>query len=226
MTELVRVDRHSPEVAELVLDDPDHRNALSVALRDRISDHLDELAADPDLKVLVVSGEGPVFCAGFDLKEFERAFTDEVFSTQLWASSDRYHRAVVEFPVFMIAAVAGPAIAGGMDLAVLCDLRVAATTSWFAHPEHAFGEVVYGPLRDLVGGGFARDLAFTGRRVEADEALRIGLVTRVVPAENVRTAALALAEEIAAPPREIVVRMKAKGRRFSSPNPDAGTLDL
>ena len=131
------------------------------------------------LKSLIVTGAGAVFSAGFDLGEF--AVDEPGFQERLWASSDRYHSTVLRFPLPTIAAVNGPALAGGFDLAVLCDLRVAASSARFAHPEHTFGDVVYGPLRDLIGGSVARELVYTGRPVDADEALRIGLVSAVVP---------------------------------------------
>ena len=98
----------------------------------------------------------------------------------LWASSDRYHDAVAQCPLVTIAAVNGPAIAGGFDLAVLCDLRVASATARFAHPEYTFGDVVYGPLHDLVGGAVARELTMTGRVLSAQEAKALHLVTDVV----------------------------------------------
>ena len=83
---------------------------------------------------------------------------------------------MLRFPLPTVAAVNGPALAGGFDLAVLCDLRVAATTARFAHPERTFGDVVYGPLHDLVGGAVARELCFTGRVVDAtDEGARPGV---------------------------------------------------
>lgn len=104
----------------LALDRPERRNALSASLRDAISD-----AIDPCIKVVVITGTGPVFCAGFALGEFDRAATDPDFAERLWASSDRYHHTVRTCPVPTIAAINGPAIAGGFDLAVLCDLRVA-----------------------------------------------------------------------------------------------------
>ena len=81
-----------PDHAVLTLERPERRNALSVALRDAVSDALDELANDQAVKAVLVTGAGPVFCAGFDLKEFDRAATDEAFSAELWASSDRFHR--------------------------------------------------------------------------------------------------------------------------------------
>jgi enoyl-CoA hydratase len=226
VSELAVVVRHGDSVAELVLNAPERRNALSIAMRDAIADQLGLLADDTDLRALVISANGPVFCAGFDLGEFDTALRDAEFAGRLWSSSDRYHEAVATFPVFTVAAVSGPAIAGGFDLAVLCDLRVAASDAYFEHPEHAFGEVVYGPLEDLVGGGFARDLAFTGRRLVAEDALRIGLVSKVVATDEVRSAALALAHKAATPPRDVIVRMKRKALRRSAARAATGTLDL
>ena len=114
--------------AVLTLNRPERRNALSVALRNAISDALDELATDPSVKTVALTGAGTVFSAGFDLKEFDKAAEDQGFMAELWASSDRFHRTVWGFPLPLIAAINGPAIAGGFDLAVMCDLRVAATT--------------------------------------------------------------------------------------------------
>jgi enoyl-CoA hydratase len=142
--------------AVLTLNRPDKRNALSVALRDAISDALDSLASDESVKCIVFTGAGTVFCAGFDLSEFTRAAEDEAFGRELWASSDRYHDTVLRFPLPTIATINGPALAGGFDLAIMCDLRIASSTARFAHPERTFGDVVYGPFHDLVGGAVAR----------------------------------------------------------------------
>src|SRR5207247_145660 len=99
--------------ATLTLNRPAKRNALSVELRDAISDALDELATDSAIKAVVITGAGPVFSAGFDLSEFERAAGDEAFGRDLWASSDRYHETVLRFPLPTLAAINGPALAGG-----------------------------------------------------------------------------------------------------------------
>jgi enoyl-CoA hydratase len=117
---------------------------------------------------------------------------------------------VLTFPLPTVAAVNGPALAGGFDLAVMCDLRVASTTARFAHPEISFGDVVYSPLHDLVGGAVARDLALTGRSVDADEAFRLHLVSAVVPPAEVLPTALARAAAMTQSPREILLRTKAK----------------
>lgn len=107
----------------------------------------------------------------------------------------------------------------------MCDLRVVAESATFAHPEVRFGDVVYGPLHDLVGGAAARDLCFTGRRIDGAEAHRLGLATRLVPAERVVDEALDLAAEIAQSPREMLVRLKAKAVRRAGAG-QAATLDL
>jgi enoyl-CoA hydratase len=211
-------------VAVLTLNRPAKRNALSIALRDAVSDALDTLAADERVKCVVVTGAGPSFSAGFDLGEF--SIDEPGFQERLWASSDRYHATVLRFPLPTIAAVNGPALAGGFDLAVLCDIRVAAASARFAHPEHTFGDVVYAPLHDLVGGGAARELVLTGRNVDAEEALRLGLVSSVVPDGAVLEEALRLASMVCEGPRDVLLRTKAKMLRRAGIDAGTGTLDL
>ena len=208
-------------VAMLTLTRPARKNALSIALRDEMSDALDLLAIDDACRALVITGEGDVFCAGFDLDEFARP----ELSDELWASSDRWHRTLMEFPLPMVAAVNGAAYGGGFDLAAMCDLRVAATTARFAHPEHSFSQVVYGPLRDLVGGSIARDLALTGRRIDAEEAHRLGVANRIVAPGDLLAEARAVATEIALAPRDVLLAMIAKIRRRAGFTMGA-TLDL
>jgi enoyl-CoA hydratase len=222
---MLRIDQAGDGVATVTLDRADKKNALSVELRDRISDALDALATDETVKVVVLTGEGNVFSAGFDLKEFERGIEDPAFGEQLWASSDRYHRTVFAFPLPIVAAVNGPAIAGGFDLAVMCDIRIAADTATFSHPEVTFGDVVYSPLHDLVGGAVARDLCFTGRKVDAAEALALRLVSRVVPPADLAAAAAETAAQIARVPRPLLLRTKAKVLRRAAIAVE-GTLDL
>lgn len=194
----------------ITLNRPERKNALSIAVRDEVSDALDALAADERVKSVVVTGAGDVFSAGFDLGEFQNAFDDRSFADLLWASSDRFHHALLTFPLPLVAAVNGPALAGGFDLAVCCDMRVAADTARFAHVEYTFGDVVYGPLREIVGGAMARELSMTGREIGAAEALEIRLVNRVVPAGDLLDAAREMTEAIAAAPRANLVRTKAK----------------
>ena len=206
----------APAVVKLTLNRPEKRNALSIALRDTVSDTLRALAGREDVKVVVLTGAGDVFSAGFDLKEFERLQEEPELGEALWASSDRFHRGVIEFPLPLVAAVNGPALAGGFDLAVMCDLRVASESARFAHPELAFSEALYTPLHDLVGGAVARELCLTGRSVDAVEALDLRLVSSVVPRAGLLDEAKRVAVEIARAPREILLRMKAKITRRSA----------
>jgi enoyl-CoA hydratase len=196
-------------IATLTLNRTEKKNALSIALRDALSDAMDALAVDEGVKTVVITGAGNVFSSGFDLREFQQP----ELSDQLWASSDRFHATVLQFPLPLVAAVNGPAIAGGFDLAVMCDLRVAAETARFAHPEIEFGDVVYGPLHDLVGGAVARELCFTGRVVEATEAKSLGLVSSVVPAGALMDEVSRFTDQIVRAPRDVLLRTKAKAVR-------------
>jgi len=157
VAELLSVTEPHDGVVVLRLERPEKKNALSIALRDEMSEALTGLVADEQVKVVVVTGAGDTFSAGFDLSEFER-IDDAAYAERLWASSDRWHRTLLELPLPTIACVNGPALAGGFDLAVMCDIRVASQTARFAHPEHRFSDVVYGPLHDLVGGAVAREV--------------------------------------------------------------------
>ena len=206
MADQVLVDGPQEGVATITLNRPEKRNALSIAVRDAVSDALDRLAADDGCKVVVVTGAGEVFSAGFDLREFEQP----ELADELWASSDRFHRAWLEFPLPTVAAVNGPALAGGFDLAVMCDVRVASDTARFSHPELSFGDVVYGPLHDLVGASVARDLCLTGRAMDAVEALRLGFVSAVVPGDELTAQAVETTSAIARAPRDVLLRTKAK----------------
>jgi len=214
------------EHAVVTLHRPEKRNALSVALRDAVSDAFDELTTDESLKCIVVTGAGNVFSAGFDLSEFTRAAEDPEFNRELWASSDRYHDVVLRCPLPTIAAINGPALAGGFDLAILCDLRIAATTARFAHPERTFGDVVYTPLYDLLGGAVARSLAIGGRELDAAEALAVGLVERVVEPDELAAATDELARRVAMAPRDVLLRTKAKALRRAGFGAETPTLEL
>ena len=224
MLETIDIRPATAGVATIVLNRPAKKNALSIALRDEVSDAVDAFAADPAVKVIVVTGAGPVFSAGFDLGEF-RNLGDPAYAERLWASSDRFHHTLLACPVPTIAAVNGPALAGGFDLAVLCDLRIASATAVFAHPEVTFGDVVYGPLHDLVGGAVARELVLTGRTVDAAEARALRLVSAVVAPDALESEVARVAAEIARAPRELLLRTKQKIIRRAGVHP-ARTLDL
>ena len=119
---------------------------------------------------------------------------------------------MLRFPLPTIAAVNGPALAGGFDLAVLCDLRIASTTARFAHPERTFGDVVYGPLHDLVGGAVARELTIGGRELDAPtRRSQLHLVGEVVPAEALTRRDRRRGRAIVAAPRDVLDAHQGQG---------------
>jgi enoyl-CoA hydratase len=180
-------------VGTLTLARPDRRNALSIELREELSQVLAAWRDDPAVGAVVLTGEGTVFSAGFDLDEFQQP---ERFDAIL-DSSSRYHRDVWSFPKPIVAAVNGAAMGGGFDLACLCDLRLASATASFGHPEIKFGAPpLFTPLRWIVGDGVARDLCLTGRRIDAAEAHRVRLVSEVVEPAALAARAAAVARTI------------------------------
>jgi enoyl-CoA hydratase/carnithine racemase len=188
-------------VATLTLARAERRNALSIKLRDEISDQLDSWATDPAVRAVVLTGEGSTFCAGFDLDEFAQPDLGPTIRD----SSRRYHLSVWRFPKPLLAAINGPAVAGGMDLCVLCDFRIASANAVFGHPEIKFGAPpLFTPLQWIVGVGIARDLCLTGRRIDAHEALRIGLVNSISEPEQVLDDALAMARTIIEAPQAAI----------------------
>ena len=185
-------------IAVLTLARPDKRNALSIRMRTELMDALATWRDDGDVRVVVLAADGAAFSAGFDLGEFGRP----ELAHAIRHNSTAYHRAVWGFPKPVIAAVNGPAMGGGFDLALLCDMRIASTAATFGHPEIKFGAPpLFTPLRWIVGDGLARDLCLTGRPIEAEEALRIGLVSRVVAPAALGDEARAVARQIAEAPQ-------------------------
>jgi len=192
----VRVERSGP-VTTVILDRPEARNAVDGATAQALADAFRAFDVDEDAAVAVLWGAGGSFCSGADLK---------AMSNRVEPDGDGPmgpSRMVLSKPV--IAAVAGHAVAGGLELACWCDLRVVEESATFGVFCRRFGV----PLIDggtfrlprLVGLGRALDLILTGRAVDAEEALRIGLADRVVPHGAARAAAEELARELAALPQ-------------------------
>lgn len=160
-------------VALLRLNRPEQRNALSAALRNALADTLEELAGDDAVKAAILTGAGETFCAGFDLKELQEGNAAAIFD-----EAQRYHRCVHTFAKPLIAAVNGPALAGGMDLATMCDLRLAVRTARFGQPQVRFGvPAAYDLTRTQVPEAMARRLCLTGDQISAEEALGCGYVS-------------------------------------------------
>jgi enoyl-CoA hydratase len=191
-------------VAVLTLNRPEKRNALSRALRDEIVLRLDALEKSSAVRVAVLTGAAPAFCAGFDRTEFSGDGMGEVF-----AQAIAYHHRVYTFPKPLIAAVNGPALGGGCDLAAMCDFRLASTTAVFGQPQVRFGApAVYDLMRAVIGTGAAREMCLTGRQYDAREALSIGLVNRVLDPGELLESALAVARETASLPEGIAETAK------------------
>jgi len=206
--DLLLLEQDGP-VALVTLNRLEKRNALSIVLRDDIAACLEQLEQDDEVSVVIITGNGPAFCAGFDLAE--AANLDPAFVERNSRSSIRYHDQVANFKKPVIAAVNGPALAGGLDLAVLCDIRIASETASFAHPEIKFGvAVMYEALKEIVGGGPARELCLTGRRIDAAQALSLGLVSEVVPQDCLIDEARAMARVVAEAPLAALMSVKAR----------------
>jgi enoyl-CoA hydratase/carnithine racemase len=196
MPDSVRTDRRDDGVAVLRIDRPP-LNALSGAVLDEIAASARELADDSDVKTVVVLGGAKAFAAGADISEFGGPTEARAISTRFRAAFD----AVAEIPRPVIAAINGVALGGGLELALACDLRIAADNARLGQPETLLG-VIPGAgatqrLPRLVGSARAKELIWSGRQVKADEALAIGLVDRVAPAAELEEAAFAWARSFA-----------------------------
>ncbi len=190
--------------AVLTLNRPDKRNALSRALRHEIVARLDEFERNESIRAVVLTGSGPSFCAGFDRAELLGGEMEQVF-----ADANEYHRRVFTFLKPLIAAVNGPALGGGCDLAAMCDFRIAGVPAIFGQPQVRFGAAAsYELMRVVVGTGHAREMCLTGRNYDAQEALAIGLVNRVVEPEDLLPATTTLAATIATLPPEVAENAK------------------
>ncbi len=165
-------ERPAEGVARLVLNRPDSKNALSQALRLALVERLTELAADDRIQSVIITGAGDVFCAGFDLKELSQGDSATIF-----ADAGDYHRSLHRFPKPLIAAVNGPAMAGGMDLALMCDFRLGTASARFGQPQIRFGiPAAYDLVASVCDEGTARMLCLTGNVLDSDTALARGVL--------------------------------------------------
>lgn len=199
MTQSLTILEESDGTAVLTLNRPEKRNALSRALREEIVERLDGLASRDSVRAVVLTGAGSVFCAGFDRSEFAAGGMEETLAESL-----AYHRRVFTFSKPIIAAVNGPALGGGCDLAAMCDIRLAATSATFGQPQVRFGvAAAYDLMRTVIGAGAAREMCLTGRTYGAQEALTNGFINRVAEPSDLMEAATAIAAEIAGLPEDM-----------------------
>lgn len=196
-------------VAWIRLNRPEALNALSSALTEALELMLERVAGLDDVGVVVLSGRGRAFCAGNDLTEMAAVGPEaaEALARRQAALLDRFAR----LPQVTLAAIDGFALGGGLMLAVAQDLRMASDRARFGLPEVTLGfNPAYGIARllDVAGGAHGRDLLLTGRTIHASEALRMGLVNRVVAAPTLEASAQAWATEIARSPRSALAATK------------------
>ncbi|MFL6172558.1 MAG: enoyl-CoA hydratase/isomerase family protein [Marmoricola sp.] len=218
----LRLERPSPGVARLVLDNPAQRNAMSDAMTESWTRAIDELAADPDVRVVVVTGEGSAFCSGGNPAwiagepdaEVDYLRTRMIAFYRAWLSIRK-----LEVPT--IAAINGHAVGAGLCMALACDIRYAAAGARMSVPFVRLGmhpgmAATY-LLPNAIGDAAARELLLTGRAVEGDEALRIGLVSQVFAQDAFDAEVQAIAEQIAGtapiPSRYTKVALRDGGHR-------------
>jgi enoyl-CoA hydratase/carnithine racemase len=220
----LRIDRPSDGVVLLTLDNPDQRNAMSEPMTQAWVTTMAELAADPGVRTVVVTGAGSAFCSGGDPRWI--AGEPDAPVHRLRERMMAFYRswlAVAALEVPTIAAINGPAVGAGLCLALACDIRYAAASARMSVPftrlgMHAGMGATY-TLPKVVGAAAARELLLTGRMVRADEALRIGLVSEVAPDEAFLDLVLERAAGIAAT-APIASRLTKAGLR------DGGASDL
>lgn len=206
------------KVAVVTLNRPDALNALNSQLMDELTEALLALDADDDVGAIVLTGSEKAFAAGADIKEMaEKGFVDvftEDFITANWEEATRVRKPI-------IAAVAGYALGGGCELAMMCDFILAADSAKFGQPEIKLG-VIPGAggtqrLTRFIGKSKAMEMVLTGRMMDAEEAERAGLVSRIVPSEDLLDEALKVARTIADLSRpSVMVAKEAVNRAYES----------
>jgi enoyl-CoA hydratase/carnithine racemase len=210
-TDLVLLAPAAEGVLRLTLNRPQALNALDRDLTAALEAALERVAAMDDVRVLLVCGQGRAFCAGNDIKEMQSLTSGDdaqALATRHAVLMDRFAR----LPQVTLGVIDGHALGGGLMLAVAQDLRIASDRARFGLPEVTLGfNPGYGIARflDIAGGAHGRDLLLSGRVIHAGEALRMGLVNRVVAPPTLDASALKWASEIAASPREGLAATKA-----------------
>ena len=204
----------------LTLDRPDRRNALHPDLIHSLADALTQVQEDTSINVALITGAGAAFCAGLDLHHL--ASLEAAQKVEYMRSYFALFKQIYELPQPVIAAINGPAVAGGFDIAAACDLRLCSPAATFAQTEILLGitQILY-PIYKVIGLGRAKELALTGEPITAGEAHRIGLVNRVCPAEELVEQAVALAQQLAAKPRQALLATKRLSRDLLDLNAEA-----
>ncbi|HEX4017744.1 MAG TPA: enoyl-CoA hydratase-related protein [Frankiaceae bacterium] len=208
LADVVALEKLSSSISTITLNRPEKLNAMTFELVGQLHDALDEVAADSDCKVVVLTGAGRGFCAGLDLRDFgrppapgEHPRINKAIDGQAFMSNLTVH--LRQTPQIVIAAVNGVAFGGGLAIACGCDVRIAADSARFCSAFIRTGLTgtdigISYLLPQLIGASRAADLIFSGREVNAIAAERMGLVSEVVPSDELMPAALAYADMVAA----------------------------
>jgi methylglutaconyl-CoA hydratase len=209
-----------PPAALITLNRPDKRNALSRALIQALTSAVQRAKDDSAVRSVILTGVGPAFCAGMDLAELEETLKQPAESA-IWEDAQRLaslYDLIYTLPKPTIAAVNGPAVAGGAGLVSVCDLALAVPTALFGYTEVRRGLVAAMVMPHLlrhVGERDARYLLLTGELIDAQEASRIGLINRVVPADQLLDQALTWAKSLADGGPNALALTKSLLQRFS-----------
>jgi enoyl-CoA hydratase len=196
------------QIGWLTLNRPERRNALSPDMLDEIVSCLRTWSQGTAVSVVVIGGEGPAFCSGLDRDWIGSDSEDDRRALQF--ASSAFHRELFGLRIPTIAMIHGFALGTGMDVGVMCDMRVASDDAVFGHPEIAQGgPPLFTPLRSIVGDGWARDLCLTGRLISAEEASRMGLINQVVARSQLRETTRELANHVARSPRPALIATKS-----------------
>jgi len=192
---------HSQHVAWLKFSNPSKHNALSLAMWKDLPKVLDRLSENPELRVLIVSGEGAHFSSGGDISEFETVFKTLESSKDFSDAIEVAFEKLVHFRAPTIAKIRGGAVGGGCGLALACDIRIADETAFFAITPAKLGIIYPFPeisrLTTTVGFPMAKDMLFSARKIKNDEALSIGLANQLFPAGELDAEVLRYAEQLA-----------------------------
>lgn len=185
-------------IATVTMNRPEKRNAMNTALLDGLTKSFNQLETNPDVRVVVIRGEGKAFCAGLDLRELSSrqggSGDPETGVTKVFQQIERSRHPT-------IAMVQGDALAGGCELALHCDLRVASDAARFGMPLARLGLVVPFPLgqklMEIIGPAFTKQILFTGQPIDAKRAYEIGMIHQLVSASELESATYGLARTIA-----------------------------
>jgi enoyl-CoA hydratase/carnithine racemase len=191
-----------PPLARLRLNVPERRNAMSLAMWRALPGLCSQIEARADARVIILEGAGGHFCAGADISKFDEVYRDAEATRSYLDAIETCFRALIAIDRPTIARIEGSAVGGGLALAICCDLRFAAEDAHLAVPPAKLG-LLYGPMETrrlvaLIGPARAKDLLFSGRKVETAEALALGLIDRRVALSELHGAVETYARDLAA----------------------------